>query len=86
MFLAPFFGAWLLANASSSVLSGYGTRIIFICGIGVVLSLFGLMERFSIATYPLGDALILTLHDLAVWFLAGLVIARIIKPGLQAKQ
>ena len=80
MFLAPFFGAWLLANTSSRILSSYGSRILFLFGIGVVFSLFGIMARFSIASYPLGDTLILTLHDLAVWVVAGLVIALMIRP------
>lgn len=80
MFLAPFLGAWLLSNASTRVLSSYGSRILFLFGIGVVFSFFGIMERFSIASFPLGDTLLLTLHDLAVWVVAGLVIARVIRP------
>jgi len=80
MFLAPFFGAWLLANASSRVLAGYGSRLLFFSGIGVVMSLFGIMARFSIGGYPLADALALTLHDLAAWVVAGLVVAWLVRP------
>ena len=80
MFLAPFLGAWVLANASSRVLSGYGRRILFLLGVGAVMSLFGIMTRFSIGGYPLGDTLALTLHDLVVWIVAGLVIAWLVKP------
>ena len=83
MFLAPFMGAWLLAQASDRVLSGYGSRLLFLLGIGAVIWLFGIMARFSIASYPLGDTLVLTLHDLAAWMVAGLVIAGLIRPELQ---
>jgi len=80
MFLAPFFGAWILANASSRILSNYGNRLLFFSGIGIVMALFGIITRFSIGGYPLGNALILTLHDLVVWVLIGLVIAWYVKP------
>jgi hypothetical protein len=83
MFLAPFAGAWLLAHTSNRILSGYGSRLLFFSGIGIVMSLFGIMMRFSIGGYPLGDTLVLTLHDLAVWVVAGLVIAQLIRPMLQ---
>ena len=49
-------------------------------GVGAVMSLFGIMTRFSIGGYPLGDSLALTLHDLAAWVVAGLVIAWLVKP------
>jgi hypothetical protein len=80
MFLAPFLGAWVLANASSRILSGYCSRLLFFSGIGAVMSLFGIMARFSIGGYPLGDTLALTLHDLVAWVVAGIVIARLVKP------
>ena len=48
--------------------------------IGVVMSLFGIMARFSIGGYPLGDTLALTLHDLVAWIVAGIVIARLVRP------
>jgi hypothetical protein len=83
MFLSPFFGAWVLTNASSCVLSRYSSRVIFLLGIGAVMSLLGIMARFSIARYPLGDTLALTLHDLVAWIVVGLVIARIIGPVRQ---
>lgn len=83
MFMAPFFGAWMLTNASNRVLSGYGSRLLFLSGIGAVMSLFGIMARFSIASYPLGDTLALTLHDLVAWIVAGLIIARIVGPARQ---
>ena len=84
MFLAPLLGAWILTNASNRVLSTYGYRLLFFTGIGTVMSLFGIMTRFSIGGYPLGDTLALTLHDLLAWILAGIVISWFIKPVSQA--
>jgi hypothetical protein len=83
MFLAPFFGSWILANASSRILSRYVSKVLFLSGIGVVMSMFMIMARFSIASYPLGDALALTLHDLVAWIVVGLIIARLVKPVQQ---
>ena len=80
MFLAPLLGAWMLAGASRRVLSAYGRRLLFFAGIGLVVMLFGIMARFSIGGYPLGDALALSLHDLVAWVVAGLVIAWIVRP------
>ena len=78
MLLAPIVGAWLLSNASSRVLSSYGSRLVFFSAIGVVFSLFGAMASFGLARYPLGDAVALSVHDLVAWVVAGLVVARFI--------
>lgn len=80
MFLAPFFGAWILANTSGRILSRYVSRLFFFTGIGIVMSLFGIMGRFSIENYPLSKTLVLTIHDLVVWIIAGLVIVWLIRP------
>jgi hypothetical protein len=83
MFLAPLLGAWILTNASNRVLSSFGFRLLFFTGIGTVMSLFGIMTRFSIGGYPLGDTLALTLHDLLAWIVAGILISWYIKPVSQ---
>jgi hypothetical protein len=83
MFAAPFVGAMLLAGASSRILSKYSTRLLFFSGIGVVVALFGVMERFGLASYPLGPALALSLHDLAAWVVVGLLVAWLVKPAVQ---
>jgi hypothetical protein len=82
MLLTPVAGAWLLFNASSRVLSGYGSRLFFFSVIGIVFTLFGIMARFGLARYPLGDALALSVHDLVAWVVAGLVVARIVRPAV----
>ena len=81
MLLTPVVAAWLLSNASSSVLSGYGSRLFFSV-IGVVFALFGIMARFGLARYPLGDAVALSTHDLLAWVVAGLVVARFVTPAV----
>jgi hypothetical protein len=80
--LTPFVGAWLLSNASSRVLSGYGSRLFFFSAIGIVFTLFGVMVRFGLAKYPLGDAVALSVHDLVAWVIAGLVVARFVRPAV----
>ena len=79
--LASIAGAWVLANASSRILSRYGSRVLFFSAIGIVLALLSLAERFGISAYSLGDAVALGVHDFAGWVLAGLAIAGIVKPG-----
>lgn len=83
MLLAPVLGAWLLSNASSSVLSGYGSRLFFFSAIGIVFTLFGVMARFGLAGYPLGNAVALSIHDLAAWVVAGLAVARFVRPAVR---
>lgn len=82
MLLTPVVGAWLLSSASSSVLSGYGSRLFFFSVIGIVFTLFGVMARFGLAGYPLGNAVALSVHDLVAWVVAGLVVARFVRPAV----
>ncbi len=77
---APMLGAWLLGHASTSVLSRYNSRVLFFWVIGVVFSLFGTMGRFGLAGHALGPAVALSILDLTGWLLAGLVVARIVRP------
>lgn len=86
MLLTPIVGAWLLSNASSRVLSGYGSRLFFFSVIGVVFTLFMVMARFGLARYALGDAVALSTHDLVAWVVAGLVVARFVRPAVLDKQ
>jgi hypothetical protein len=82
MLLTPVVGAWLLSNASSRVLSGYGSRLFFFSVIGIVFTLFGVMGRFGLAGYPLGNAVVLSVHDLLAWVVVGLAIARFVRPAV----
>lgn len=78
--VAPILGAWLLWNASRRVLSRYGSRVLFLAIIGIVVTLFGILTRFGLASYSLGDAVTLGVHDFAAWFLAGLAVAWRVSP------
>ena len=80
MLLSPIAGAWLLANSSARTLSRYGRRVGFFAMIGVVVALLGLMARFGLARYSLGDASVWAIHDFAAWVLAGLVVSCFIRP------
>jgi hypothetical protein len=82
MLLTPVVAAWLLSNASSRVLSGYGSRLFFFSVIGIVFTLFGIMLRFGLAKYPLADAVGLSVHDLVAWVVTGLVVARFVRPAV----
>lgn len=83
LLLALIAGTWVLANASSRILSRYGSRVGFFVVIGLALSLAGFAGRFGISAYSLGDALALAVHDLAGWSIAGLVVAWILKPSVE---
>ena len=83
MLLAPFAGAWLLANSSGRTLSAYGRRVAFFAIIGVVMALMGMWARFGLAKYAFGDAFALTLHDFIAWVLVGLVVSRFIRPAAE---
>ena len=80
LFVSLTLGALLLANASNPILASYASRLGFFAAIGVVAALFGIGARFGLAAYSLGDASLLAVHDLAAWILAGLVVARLIRP------
>lgn len=80
MLFALVAGAGLLWNSSPRVLSGYASRLIFFVTIGVVVAIFGLLNRFGLGAHSLGDALLLTIHDIVAWGGAGLVVCRIVRP------
>ncbi len=79
-FLVPMIGAWLLTQASDTVLSSYPKKVFFFFMIGLLFALFCGFGKFGIGGYPLKDAVMLGFHDIVVWTLVGLVIAWRIKP------
>jgi hypothetical protein len=79
--LAPLTGACLLRNASTRVLSQYGSRLVFFATIGIAVVLLVVLARFGLAAYSLSDAVMLGLHDLAGWVLAGVLVAWKVTPG-----
>ena len=81
--LVPVLGAWLLRNASRRVLCRYGSRVLFFAIIGIVVALFGVVNRFGLASYTFGDAVILGVHDFTAFALAGLVVAWKVTPDVE---
>jgi len=77
---APLLGACLLASASRRVLERYSRRVLFFCGLGLLLALWGPLMHFGIADYPFSDALLQAGHDLLLWCLVGLVVAWRVEP------
>jgi hypothetical protein len=45
--------------------------------------LFGVMERFGLARYSLGNSVALSVHDLVAWVFAGLVVAWLVRPAVR---
>jgi hypothetical protein len=79
-FLGPTIGAWMLSQASESVLCSYPRKVLFFTAIGVLVAVFCDLSNFGIGGYPLKDALILAGHDVLIWTFAGLVVAWRMKP------
>jgi hypothetical protein len=74
-FVPPFIAAWLLTMTSERILSRFSRRFLFVVTIGVLLAVSGPLSTFGIGEVPFRDALIFTLHDIALWVAVGLVIA-----------
>jgi hypothetical protein len=79
-FLTPTLAAWLLSQTSERVLSSFSRKLLFFVSIGILNALFGDLTRFGIGDYPIDDALFLALHNVVLWTVVGLVVARKIQP------
>lgn len=79
-FVAPVVVAAMLSMAAASVLSRYLRKLLFVAMIGFVIAVFGDLQRFGIGGYPFVATLLLVARDLVGWFLAGLVMAWLMKP------
>lgn len=72
--------AWLLSLTSEKIISGYFSRVFFIVLIGLLFAFFSDLKKYGIGNYPLSDTLIITLHNIILWTVLGLVISLFIKP------
>ena len=79
-FIAPMIAAWLLSLGSKRVLSRYWRKVIFFTALGLLLGLSGHLMEFGIGGYPLQSAMILVMHEIALWTAVGLVVAWKLKP------
>lgn len=71
--------AYLLSLASGK-LSGYGQRVIFVALVGLIASLSGPITNWNWWLYPAGFIVAVAVDMIIAWVLAGLVIAKIVKP------
>lgn len=56
------------------IVAGLLGSLVLVVRLFVVNGLFG-FNKFGIGGYPLGDAVLLRVHDIVLWTLAGTVIA-----------
>ena len=73
--------AWLLSMTSRRVLSRYSLKVLFVVVIGGLFAIFGDLTKFEIGGYPAKSTLLLAAYDVVSWTLAGLVIARFMRPA-----
>jgi hypothetical protein len=72
--------AWLLSLTSEKVISSYPRKVFFVILIGLLFAFFSDLRKYGIGNYPLDDTLVMTLHNIVLWAVLGLVIALIINP------
>jgi hypothetical protein len=81
-FILPSLATWMLSRAGSAVLSSYPRKLLFFATVGLMIGIANNLADFGIGGYPLNSAIVLSLHDLALWTAAGLVMAWRIKPEM----
>lgn len=83
-FFTPLLAAWLLSAASVRVRASFPRRVLFVAAIGALAALWSRLLEFGIGSYPVGDALTLTAHDIVLWVLVGAAVAWKTGPGREA--
>lgn len=78
--LAPVIAAWMLSVTSGQLLTNYPRRVLFFAAIGLLSAVYGDLMNFGISSYPLQDAVLLAVHDIAAWTVVGLVVACWVRP------
>ncbi len=79
-FIAATLGAWLLSLSSEKIISSFPRKVLFFTILGILIAVFTDLNNYGIGNYPLRDTIILGLNTIVTWTVAGLVIARRIKP------
>jgi hypothetical protein len=80
-FLVPTIAAWMLSRASRRVLSSYLRKVLFFAAIGLLTGLLAHLSDFGIGSYPVSSALVLFLHEVALWTIMGLAVAPLLTPA-----
>jgi hypothetical protein len=79
-FFIPILAVWILSRADNAVLSSYPQKVIFFAAVGLLIGITNNLTDFGIASYPLGDAIALSVHDVLLWTVAGSVMAWKVRP------
>ena len=79
-FITAILCALLLSLTSEKIISSYLRKVFFVILIGLLFAVFGDLKKYGIGNYPLSDTLIITLHNIILWTVLGLVIGLFIKP------
>lgn len=85
-FLPPLLAALMLSMASPAILSRYSRRFLFVMAIGVIIVLYDDVLQMSLGPQPKDYLCFLAINNLAAWTVAGLVIARMMKPRRRASR
>jgi hypothetical protein len=72
--------AWLLSMTSDKIITSYPRKVLFVFILALLFAAFSDTNNYGIGNYPLGDALIIALHNIVLWTLLGAVISIFIKP------
>jgi hypothetical protein len=79
-FTIPTIAVWMLTRADGAILSSYPQKLLFFATAGLLIGVTRNLSDFGIGAYPLDDAILLTLHDVLLWTVAGLGMAWRIRP------
>ncbi len=80
IFLPPLLAAWMLSVASAAFSSRYSRRVLFVTAIGVIIALYDDVLQMSFGPQSVDYLSFLAVNNLVAWTLAGLVIARFMRP------
>jgi hypothetical protein len=79
-FILPILACRLLSQANAAVLSSYGRKVLFFALLGLIIALSKNLPAYGIGGYPLDSTVILSVHDFALWTVAGFAMAWAMKP------
>ena len=76
--------AWMLSVTSRKTRASLPKKVAFVACIGLLLGLWGHLGDYGIGGYPLESTIALTVHDIILWALVGLILAWRIRPEPEA--
>jgi len=79
--VATTLAAWIASMASGRVLASWARRFSFFVLMGLWLAVFSDLPQHDIGGHPWRSAVALAVYDLALWALAGAVMAWLLRPA-----